>query len=344
MARLIFRQATPADNAALARLFAQTPMGHHIRICTERSPDFFATTLMQCDEAQVFGYFDEKGEAVAIFSAGLRKVWLDGIRPMRYLSDLRIHPAHQGGGLLARGFRRLRRDLMQPGEWAQTLVLGDNKKALALLQSGRAGLPEYRPAGRYATWLMPPQRIEPPTRGIHVRSARAGDEAAMASLHAAAASRRSFVPALDFTSGPPLEDFLVAEREGKLLGMMGVWDQSAFQRLRIDGYSKPLRLIRPLWNCVASLPLPPPGEVLALKKLTAVACHDDDPATLLVMLGHALRASRVPLLGACSEQDPLRKAYAACKSHHASGRHFLVGWQGEPPTWREPFAFDVARI
>lgn len=344
MARLTFRQATAADHAALERLFALTPMGHHIRIRIERSPDFFATTRVQCDDPQVFGYFDEEGEAVAISSAGLRDVWLDGLRPMRYLSDLRIHPAHQGAGLLARGFRRLRRDIMQPGEWAQTLVLGDNKKALSLLQSRRAGLPEYRPAGRYATWLMPPQRVAPPQRGIQVRPARPGDEAAMAALYAVAASRRSFAPALDFAKGPPLVDFLVAERDGLIIGMMGLWDQSAFQRLRIAGYSKPMRLIRPLWNRLAKFPLPPPGELLPMIKLTAVACRNDDPTTLAALLAHALQASRKPLLGGCSEHDPLRLGYASFKAHRTIGHHFLAGWENEPPPWREPFAFDVARI
>lgn len=355
MARLVFRQAVQADHAALERLFERTPMGHHIRLVSDRSPDFFATTRVQSTSAEVHGYFDQTGEAAAVLSAGLRDVWLDGVRPMRYLSDLRIDPDHQGGGLLGRGFARLRKQVMAAGEWAQTLVLEDNRKALALLLSGRAGLPEYRPAGRYASWLMPPQR-RAPVPGIQVRPAGVDDLESMSQLYTAAARRRSFAPMIDFgvfqqpaasiayLGGLQLADFLVAERQGHVVGMMGLWDQGPWQRLRVQGYSRLVRALRPVWNCFARLPLPPPGETMAMKKLTAVACRDDDPAVLVALLADALGSTTMPLLGGCSVRDPLASGYAACKAHRAGGRHFLVGWQGAPPAWREPFAFDVARI
>jgi hypothetical protein len=52
---------------------------------------------------------------------------------------------------------------------------------------------------------------------------------------------------------------------------------------------------------------------------------------------------RLILLG-MSAVDPLLPALHGLKARQTWGRHFLVGWQGHPPPWREPFAFDVARI
>jgi hypothetical protein len=50
------------------------------------------------------------------------------------------------------------------------------------------------------------------------------------------------------------------------------------------------------------------------------------------------------LLVGLSEKDPLTAALDGMKGRKFGGLHFLVGWEGEPPAWEEPFGFDVARI
>ena len=270
---------------------------------------------------------------------------------MRYLSDLRIHPDWQGSSMLARGFRALRKEVFRPGEWAQTLVLEDNVRALELLTCRRGGLPEYRPAGRYVSWLLPGQKIGVRS-GHQVRRATHADPGAMQSLLDASSRRRSFAGVVNLADlGKPawrdltINDFLVAERDGVITGMMGLWDQSGFQRLRIQGYSPLVAALRPLWNSFASVPLPKAGRVLSLRKATAIACDNDDPEILRALLAVALAANdgRLVLLG-LSARDPLVSALGGLKGRVEYGRHFLVGWEGAPPEWEEPFAFDVARI
>ncbi len=351
MAGLTFRPALESDHGALEALFAATPMGARIRIGFERDPDYFAGARVQTEELCVSAFFENSGRAVGMFSAGSRRVWVGGEREMRYLSDLRIHPEWQGSSLLARGFRMMRREIFRPGEWAQTLVLEDNPRALELLVSGRGGLPEYRPAGRYVSWLLPSQRIDSDRR-IHVRRATIADLGEMQTLLDASARRRSFggmVVLSDLGKATwgdlSIGDFLVAEKRGEIAGMMGLWDQGGFQRLRIHGYSRAVAALRPVWNLIGGVPLPKEGQTVPLRKATAIACRDDDPATLRALLAIALTKSDGRLLLAgCSVEDPLAAAFHGLKGRMARGRHFLVGWEGDPPMWREPFAFDVARI
>jgi hypothetical protein len=292
---------------------------------------------------------------VGVFSAGKRRVWLDGETEMRYLCDLRIHPHWQGSSLLARGFRRLRREVFQPGEWAQTLVLDDNARALETLTSQRGRLPEYHPAGRYASWLLPAQRINGDS-GIKVRQATDADLHDMQNLLDDSARRRSFSAMVNLSDlGKPafrdlsLGNFLIAERNGRLLGMMGLWDQSGYQRLKVHGYPPLVSATRPLWNVAAGImggvPLPRTGGVLPLRKATAIACVNDDPIILRAMLASALAGHerRLLLLG-MSAVDPLVHGLHRLKARKQYGMHYLVGWEGEPPKWDEPFAFDVARI
>ena len=351
MAGVILRPALQEDHAALEHLFRETSMGKSIRIGFERDPDYFAGARVQSDEPCVWAAFEKSGRAVGLFSAGTRRVWLAGEMKMRYLSDLRIHPDYRGSTLLARGFRALRENVFSPGEWAQTLVLEDNPSALEILTSGRAGLPNYLPAGRYVSWILPEQRISGPG-GIKVRLALPDDLDAMQGLLDQSMERRSFMAMnrLSELGGPvwnglSIGDFLVAEQGGELVGTMAVWDQSSFQRLRIQGYSNFINTLRPVWNLVANLKLPPPGEILPLLKATSIACANDDPAILRVMLKAALtNLGRKSLLIGFGSEDPLCSAMNGLKGRVDRGRHFLVGWDGCPPDWKLPFSFDVARI
>jgi hypothetical protein len=351
VAGLALRPAISSDHAALEELLRATPMGSRIRLSFERDPDYFVGARVQAEEPCVWAAFDNGGRAVGVFSAGSRRVWQGGRVPMRYLSDLRIHPDWQGSPLLARGFRLLREEVFRPGEWAQTMVLENNLRALEMLTHRRGGLPEYRPAGRYVSWLLPRQRVGARS-DCQVRRATLADLAAMQVLLEASSRRRSFSGVVDLAElGNPdwrdlaIEDFVVAERDGALVGTMGLWDQSGFQRLRIQAYSPLIAALRPWWNSFASVPLPKAGQILPLRKATVVACEDDDPAILRDLLAAALAGNdeRLLLLG-LSEKDPLVVALHGLKGRVEYGRHFLVGWDGVPPEWEEPFAFDVARI
>jgi hypothetical protein len=318
----------------------------------ERDPDYFTGAWIQAEEPCVWAAFDQSGRAVGVFSAGKRRVRLNGeIIHMRYLADLRIHPHFHGSSLLARGFALLRKQVFQPGEWAQTLVLEENRKALALLTSGRSGLPAYKPSGRYSSFLLPPQRIAR-VPGIEVRRARPEDIAGMQALFDEAGDARAFSQVLDLRQlgspawcGLSISDFLVAECGNSLVGMLALWDQSGFQRMTVSGYSRGVALWRPLWNRLSAVRLPPAGGAIPLRKASAIACRRDDPAVLRALLQCALESGdpRLILVG-MSAADPLLAAVRNLKARQAWGRHFLVGWQGQPPSWREPFAFDVARI
>ena len=355
MAGLSFREALPGDHAALERLFRETSMAGAIRLGSDRSPDFFAASRVQAEEPCVWGVFTGEGRAVGVFSMGRRMVWLNQQKkPMRYLSDLRIRPDSRKGTMLAKGFRMMRENVFEKGEWAQTLVLGQNLPALEFLRSRRAGLPEYREAGRYRNWILPAQKMPAPAH--RVRTARPDDLPAMQLLLDESSRRRSFSPVIDlknlgdaYLNGLTVDDFLVAEDAGEMIGMMALWDQSAFQRLRVDGYSAGFAVARPLLNFHARLyggaVFPAPGNAIPMVKASAIACANDDPAVL-----RSLLAAVFPRLGGkllsvgLSEKDTLATAMDGLKGREFGGLHFLVGWQGEPPAWEEPFGFDAARI
>ena len=96
--------------------------------------------------------------------------------------------------------------------------------------------------------------------------------------------RRQFFPVYtedDFQPGSPLtrgfavEDFLLARRDGKLVGVLGVWDRLAFKRTIVRAYRPPLRQAKPVYDVVAQrlgLPaLPGPGEAVSARMVASPA-------------------------------------------------------------------------
>ncbi len=355
MSGLIYREALAEDHESIERLFRETSMPGAIRIGSDRAPDFFAASRVQAEETCVWGVFTGEGRAVGVFSMGRRMVWLGEQKMlMRYLSDLRIHPDWRKSTMLAKGFRVMRENVFAKGEWAQTLVLEQNLPALEFLRSRRAGLPEYREAGRYRNWMLPAQKI--PAAEYRVRKAQASDLLEIQFLLDTFSQRRSFSPVIDLTkigepylNGLSLDDFLVAEKSDVIVGVMALWDQGKFQRLRVDGYSAGFAVARPILNFYARLRgiavFPAPGNAIPMVKATAIACANDDPAVLRSLLATAVTMhKRCYLSIGLSEKDPLITAMEGLRGKVFKGRHFLVGWEGHPPDWEEPFLFDTARI
>ncbi len=326
----------------------ETTMGNSIRICTERGDDFFLGSHVQAEKPEVWGAFEEdSGRAAGVFSAGARRVFLNGdVRDVRYLSDLRIRPEYRRGLVLARGFRILREHVFAEGEWAQTLVLDDNAEAATVLTSGRAGLPDYRPCGRFRTWIFRPQKVRNTGGGIRVRTAGPSDVSAIQALQEREASTAAFTPWLDLDRMHTPE-FRLAYHKDALVGMIGIWDTSSYRQTRIDGYGLGIRLARPfanVWAALRNLPrLPCEGSTIRMKAITAVLCRDRDPQILRALLASVLNAGG--LYGITLDvRDPLADALRGIRAHRATAAHYLVGFSGTPPRVDEPLYFDFARL
>ena len=360
MPALSYRRAGSADSGALCDLMRETPMGRAIRVTQERDPDFFAGARVQAESPEVWGAFEKGGDgegdgrAVGLFSAGARRVYLGGrVRRVRYLADLRIRPERRGGIVLAKGYRLLRREVFAENEWAQTLILDDNKSASDLITSRRAGLPTYHPCGTYRTWFLLPQPVSGADPDLRVRPARPTDLPAMGRLLEREGPGADFTPAVDFGAMPGV-DFRLAfrGRGGGAIGLLGVWDISGFRRTRVVGYSRSLRLVRPAYNFWARLRhlprLPRAGRTIPCRALTAVLCRDRDPAILRALLADVLQsgpdcAGALFAIGLDAE-DPLAGALTGLRTRTTTARHYLVGFGGEPPIVRRPICFDFARL
>ncbi|MFP5384313.1 MAG: hypothetical protein ACLGHG_09615 [Gammaproteobacteria bacterium] len=368
----LIRRAMPQDNTAILDLVARTPQQGLLRLNFERDPDFHAGACVSCEDPDI--WIAEHGDApgrsgrpapvVAVINIGLRAVYLNGaVRRLRYGHDLRIDPAHRGGMLLHRIFRRLRAELL-PEEWMQTVILDGNDLSLSTVGSGRAGMPTYYPHGMIETHLVftagrrRPRAID----GIDVRRARCGDMPVMQAFLDAEGPRRQFFPKYDlgrlltedrYYIGLRPDNFLLAFDGDVLVGMAGDWDQSAFKRTRVLAYPGVLRWLRHGYNAWGALTggmrLPEAGECFRYRSLHTVLAKDNDPHVFRALLDHSLAGNADCEALACAffAGDPLTAALAKHRRRCMRSRHFLVCYGGDPRARIDgrllPYV-DVARL
>ncbi|MBT3294108.1 MAG: hypothetical protein HN919_19445 [Verrucomicrobia bacterium] len=343
---MIFRLASPSDDAQLRRLMRENVMPGHIRMVYAREPNFFAG---QHDDTQTI-VADHNGDIVGMGSRTCRRLYLNG-RAQRfgYLSGLRLSPSAQHGTALARGYsflKQLHADGQAPA-YLTTIIHG-NGHASETLTSGRAGLPAYRHMGRYLTQVFPVRK-----HPLHAKPqdplviGRATDVPAvdLSAFLAAEGAKRQFFPVAGVNgeiSGllkqVGVDNVLVAQEGGAIVGTMAIWDQGQHKQHIVDGYSRLFRCLVPFVNLFLRLrgchALPLAGQQVRYATVALVCIRHDDPrvfrALFQSIMAKASAAGLHQVAVGMHAHDPLR----AClrkrfRVIYRSGL-YLVSWEDTP--------------
>lgn len=302
--RLAVTLAAPDDDADLRALMRETPMPGSVSVAFAREPSFFHAAAVEGETETVIAR-EPDGALVAAFSRSVRPCWVGGeLRPLAYLSALRIHPRYRlRPALLRVGFDRARALHEADREclpFALTTVFSDNQSARRVLEAGLPGLPRYRPLDELVTHAIPTWRRRfRPVPGLEIRHGRADDLPELAALQARWGRAHRFTPQWDEgTLTDPQrarnlrpDDFSLALRGGRLVGAVAVWDQNGFKQTVICGYHGAIDRTRRLLNVAAPLlglpRLPPAGNALRHAYLSHLAVDEQDADVARAVLTHA---------------------------------------------------------
>jgi hypothetical protein len=351
MNRYRFELATPADDADLRRVLAETPMPGRVSLSFRREPSYFEAAAVDGRFRQIVAARHLETQRIVGFGArSVAERYVNGApQAVGYLSNLRLQEGHRNRGLVARGyafFRKLHGDARTP--LYLTTIAQDNQTAIELLTSRRAGLPAYHAAGAFHTFVLGRSKRREPCAGqqstISVRAAQATDLREALDFWKAQGPRRQYFPCLTaddfFGQGGAFRDLrpadlLLAYRDGVLIGTVAGWDQAAFRQMVVDGYSLPLRWSRPFvnaWAWMRDQPrLPAPGAPLRCLMAALFVVAEDEPACAGALV-HALvrQAARglwdYVLLG-LHEADPLIDALGLAGAPAYTTNLYLVCWQ-----------------
>lgn len=344
MSRFRFELANEAHDAALRRRMAEDWMEGTVDVSFRREPSFFAGRRLQGDRAQTLVCFD--GETGAIVALGTRTSALAHVNGVLarsgYLADLRFHPAVRNGTLLVRGYRELRAlHEADPLPFYTSVIYEGNERALRALRGARAGLPIYRERGRLLTPALRLDRDLPAIElpDVRISSARSADLASIVDFVNARMATRQFglhLDSGDFTigrlAGLRADDFLLARRDGELLGTIAVWDQTSLRQTHVERYRGALGLMRPVVNALRAATgghrLPAPGERIRSVYLACFAVDRDDERVATALFRAGMRCARrrgwhYAIVG-LHERDPLVDVISSYPGIAAAGRLFVV--------------------
>ncbi len=288
-------------NRELVELFRASPIIADFTVCFDRHPDFFRFPELVFEEFEYRGIFAGDrliGSMMAAFLDG----WLgDRVGRYAYMGDLRIVPDMRGQRITERlgwDFFDEQLDkvpiaigLIKDGNLPITHITMD--KAPPVYQTGRlcpfeaSNLILLRPA--------------PAPRSTRVRRATAADLPAMVDVMAEAYRGRLFAPVvtreglaaeISDPGRPPISDYFLAEREGRLVGLFAAWDMGRFKRTLVLRYSPMGRALKRGYQLGRLLfrraaPLPDAGQPFREVTITRIAVPDRDPEILADLLAVA---------------------------------------------------------
>ena len=299
----------PSDETELVRL-AAAPMPGWARLRYDYASGYAVAEALKGD-SEIIVVEDGDGHVAGCGTRSTTLRYLDGV-PARigYLGGLRSFPGPRGGFGFFRGFRFLAEiERANPNELTFTTILDGNPAGRALLTSGRAGLPKYRPRGRVLTFALGPLRGAEPVGASFEE---------LQDFYFREAPRKQFFPVFGRTLPPGLSlgDFFAVRRGGRIAAAGAVWHHGARRRIFVDGYMRGLRVIRPVFNALFAVSrcprLPAPGREFACSYLAYALAENDDPALFAELLEAARRkcAGRNLVLSLHSE-DSLRRTVEA---------------------------------
>ena len=313
-------------------------------------------------------YDSETRRLIGMGSRAIQRRFVAGVPSnIGYLSGLRLLPEYHGhAGILARGYRMFRQ-LHDDGRapFYLTTIAASNSKAISLLTSGRSPLPTYCDAGLFHTIAIPPLAKANRRASVIVRTAQPDDAQSVIGFLHKHASQREFFPVYsveDLLSGSGLlrglcvDSVLLAERGGRVVGTLALWDQRSFKQSMVVSYPWWIGRTRPLYNAVARVRgaarLPAAGTPINSRfaALFAVADEELEVAAALVRdcrrMLHRQRGDMV--LFGMHEADPLLQLLTPLKGRHYLTKLYLVHWGNRPPNctevWRTAPYLEVARL
>ena len=239
-----FRMAIDSDNPAIEKFTEDIAAYDRTGTVTSYPQGFMRSVSHLGDEVQLI-IGSACGRISSLGTRALRPHWVNGhVVNGGYLGDLRIHPDYRGHFLLARAYQHLRRlDIDNRCQIYCTVINEENTRALSLLPSRRASLPDYLDLGSIRVFWIPTQvggaqtcKIPEPNR-VSLAPDLVSRLNQNQMLFARVYDQDDFVTGRFL--GLSIDDFCFSYTNGTMTGVLAVYDQRSIRTVSVE-YNHPL--------------------------------------------------------------------------------------------------------
>ena len=221
-----------------------------IELIYMKSPDFSKAVATQGFATQVLVACREEGEIVATGVRALQRAYVNGeAQTIGYLGELRVSPDARHLRVLFNGYRAMKA-LMTDGQTLlhiTTIVEGNrNAKAALTWKNRHSSIPTYVDMGLLKSYFIFPflwKRVSPRFQITHGSKENLDD---IVSFIASKAKQRQFYPVYareDFLQMQDfhIEDFHIAWKNGRIVGVAALWNQTGFKQMLVHKYNGKMR-------------------------------------------------------------------------------------------------------
>lgn len=338
--------ATPSDDAGIRALVRNQIVPGRVSLSMPREPRFSLGCEVTGDDCRVLvARSSADGAIVGVACRAVRRAFINGVeRRVGYLGQLRIDERFRGRWLVARGFALLEEiDRLDPVPVHLTSIVDGNGEAFGVLVARRRrSFPVMSEAAHYRTLALPLRRVKAEIDGPEdIDAAVPGDLPELVRFLRLEGSRRQFFPvwtehALNRLTalGLRIEDIRIARRRGAIVGVMALWDQSAYKQAMVCGYAGWMKVLASLsslgraWGGRGFLP-DVGGEIRSAYASLVCLANDDGRvfARLLRSVYNLAAARRVDyLLVGLDARDPQLRVVRSYSHYSYPSRLFLGSW------------------
>lgn len=348
MTQFTIELARKSDESNLRNILEDNPIEGDISLSFQRNPNFFHAIGVQGKFNQiVIARKTDTKEIIGFGTRSIKPVYLNGkVCDIGYLSGLRLNEKYRRGTLVARGYRYFK-DLHKDGRTPIyiTTIIESNLDAKRILTSKKAGLPAYNDFGLYyliAINLLAKKRKIGNDINI-INGSKENLEKIMEFINKEG-PRKQFFPYYskkDFISGDGslrdlnIEDFYIAVKKNKIVGVMAKWDQTNFKQSKVINYKGKMKFAKPFYNFGARIfgyhALPNPGDQLRFFYTVLLAIESDDPEVFRSLLNKmhndSIGTDYSYFLVGLHSKDPLLKVIGDYHHIKYTSHLYIVCWQ-----------------
>lgn len=287
------RLANQNDNSQIIDLVKKYPMSSDsLSYVVDRSPNYFRLAEFQGNAHKVLVI--EANKILGLLSLVFDEVYIDNkSQKIAYTCDLRVEPFIRKTGiadsLMLEGINTIKNSL---GENANifTCVLKDNIAGLKKNQNlSKHGILMKKAAEFKTYFILPFYTKILKNLNFNIRFAKENDIENMFKLWNEVNKNKnltrvftleSFTNWIKNTEGLGINKYLLAERDGTLVGFMGLWNQKETRRIIIHSQSKQMKFIKGFWNLGSKMigipKFPGTGQDLNFHNITNLCLKDNE--------------------------------------------------------------------
>ncbi|GAB2775007.1 GNAT family N-acetyltransferase [Salinimicrobium soli] len=323
---ITIRELDRSYNDQMLEILAASPMKTPvIEISFDRSPNLFLLNELWSQDYRYYGVF--VSNKLVGFGKHLQYqgYFNETEHTLSYFGDFCIVPRERGKGYYKQLVEYMISTCLQKKSIGYTVIFEGNKKADSYFSNHRyRNIPGFRKLSPTLTRTLLITGRKDFKTDLTIRTAEEGDKKAILKCVmnekkdlAQVFDRERFEKKISGNYGFSIQDYFLAYKADRLVGICGAWNMKGLKRTRVLRYKKKFLLIYFIYNLLSKLTgnkgLPRPGRSFNEVYLTDVWVRENDPEIFKALLFDIYKMARSNgqhlIHYGSTQNDPLLKAF-----------------------------------